>query len=51
MKKNEENSDLYKINTTFFFKKSQITKKKKVKEKFHVKITKKKLYNITLITS
>ena len=51
MKKNEENSDLYKINTTFFFKKIADNKEKKVKEKFHVKITKKELYNITLITS
>jgi len=50
MKKNEENSDLYKINTTFFFKKIADNKEKKVKEKFHVKITKKELYNITLIT-
>ena len=48
MKKNEENSDLYKINTTFFF---AVNKEKKEKEKIHVKITKKELYNITLITS
>ena len=29
MKKNEENSDLYKINTTFFFKKIADNKEKK----------------------
>ena len=37
IKENEENSDLYKINTTFFFKKIADNKEKKSKRKISCK--------------